>query len=197
MTARRILFVCEGNICRSPYAAAAFSERWETLAGARPTVVSSAGTRAVVGAPAHELLAGHLQEPSLLDAHVARQLTAAIVRGQDLVLTMERAQRGAVLDLVPAALRRTFTLPEVQRLAEPVLDGWNADTLRGADSLHELLGRQRASGAGSTSADDDVADPVLGGAAEFAAMTARIDRAVDELVALLIRFDSSMAGARR
>jgi protein-tyrosine phosphatase len=197
VTARRILFVCEGNICRSPYAAAAFAERWETLAGARPTVVSSSGTRAVAGAAAHELLGAHLRTPSSLDGHIARQLTASIVREQDLVLTMERTQRGAVLDLVPSALRRTFTLLEVQRLAAPVLDAWNADTVRAGDTLHELLGRQRASGSGSTSADDDVADPVLGGPTEFAVMASCIDRAVDELVALLVRFDSSMAGAVR
>lgn len=197
MTERRILFVCEGNVCRSPYAVAAFTERWSTLAGARPTIVSSAGTRAVVDAGAHDLLRPHVRDHDALDRHRARQITAPIVREQDLVLTMSRAQRGVVLDLVPAALRRTFSLGEVQRLAEPLLDGWQTDTLRQGDTLHELLGRQRAAIGGASSAGDDVADPVLDGPAAFAGMATRVDRAVDELVALLVRFDAVVRGHGR
>jgi protein-tyrosine phosphatase len=46
----------------------------------------------------------------------ARQLTARIASDADLVLTMTRAHRDAVLELAPHRLHRTFTLREAARL---------------------------------------------------------------------------------
>jgi protein-tyrosine phosphatase len=47
----------------------------------------------------------------------ARQLTARIASGADLVLTMTTEHRDDVLKLVPQQLHRTFTLREAARLA--------------------------------------------------------------------------------
>ncbi len=47
----------------------------------------------------------------------ARQLTSRIASDADLVLTMTRAHRDAVLELAPRHLNRTFTLSEASRLA--------------------------------------------------------------------------------
>jgi protein-tyrosine phosphatase len=47
---------------------------------------------------------------------VARQLTPRIASDADLVLTMTRAHRNAVLELAPRQLLRTFTLSEAARL---------------------------------------------------------------------------------
>ena len=47
----------------------------------------------------------------------ARQLTPKIAAGADLVLTMTRAHRDAVLELAPHRLHTTFTLTEASRLA--------------------------------------------------------------------------------
>ena len=46
----------------------------------------------------------------------ARQLTARIASDADLVLTMTRSHRDAVLELAPHRLHRTFTLCEAARL---------------------------------------------------------------------------------
>ena len=46
----------------------------------------------------------------------ARQLTAKIASAADLILTMTRAHRDAVLELAPHRLHRTFTLAEASRL---------------------------------------------------------------------------------
>lgn len=46
----------------------------------------------------------------------ARQLTAKIATGADLILTMTRSHRDAVLELAPRQLRRTFTLSEAAKL---------------------------------------------------------------------------------
>jgi len=46
----------------------------------------------------------------------ARQLTPKIAAAADLILTMTRAHRDAVLELAPQKLHRTFTLAEASRL---------------------------------------------------------------------------------
>ncbi|MGE2715291.1 low molecular weight phosphatase family protein [Mycolicibacterium litorale] len=115
--ALHLLFVCTGNICRSPMAerlaAAHFAE-----AGLSGFVMSSAGTRAVVGHPIHDLAAEVLRdlggETSLF---AARQVTPKIASSADLVITMTRRHRDLVLELAPRQLKRTFTLGEASQLA--------------------------------------------------------------------------------
>lgn len=109
-----VLVVCTGNICRSPAAQL-------TLAGALDdsVVVTSAGTGALVGAPVAPPMARLLHDDGLdTSGFVARALTAGLAESADLVLTMTRAHRAAVLDLVPAALRRSFLFTELAPLAE-------------------------------------------------------------------------------
>ena len=105
----RILFVCTGNICRSPSA-----ERLARLAGVE---ASSAGTRAVIGHPMHPEAARVLVElggdPS---EFVARQLKPRIAGDADLILAMTAFHRDAVLEMAPRQLRRTFTLAEAALL---------------------------------------------------------------------------------
>jgi len=106
--------VCTGNICRSPTA-----ERLAVALGADipDFTASSAGTGAVIGHPIHPSAAKVLErlggDPS---GFAARQLTAKIADGADLILTMSRAHRDYVLELVPHRLNRTFTLAEASRL---------------------------------------------------------------------------------
>ncbi|BBZ79556.1 protein-tyrosine-phosphatase [Mycolicibacterium anyangense] len=111
-----ILFVCTGNICRSP-----IGERLAVLfaqqMGVPNVTASSAGTRALVGHPIHpesvrviESRGGDASNFS------ARRLSKRIASGADLILTMSRAHSNAVLEAAPAQLRRTFTLPQAARL---------------------------------------------------------------------------------
>lgn len=48
---------------------------------------------------------------------VARQLNAKIASAADLVLTMTRAHRNAVLEMAPRQLNKTFTLNEAAHLS--------------------------------------------------------------------------------
>lgn len=111
-----LLFVCTGNICRSPTA-----ERLSVAYAARLEIAdftaSSAGTRAVVGHAVHRDSEFALRklggDPSNF---TARQLTSKIASSADLVLTMTRPHRDSVLELAPRQLNRTFTLVEAARL---------------------------------------------------------------------------------
>lgn len=79
---------------------------------------SSAGTRAVIAHPIQPTAALILQElGGDASGFAARQLTPTIATDADLVLTMTRAHRDAVLELAPRQLHRTFTLTEASRLA--------------------------------------------------------------------------------
>ncbi|VWD20641.1 protein-tyrosine phosphatase [Burkholderia lata] len=102
---RNILVVCTGNICRSPIG--------EGLLRARlPGVdVASAGTSALVGEPADDFAIAVSAESGIdLSAHRAQQLTAALVRRADVVLTMEVRQKRAIVERYPFALGRVFQL---------------------------------------------------------------------------------------
>nr|WP_308197417.1 low molecular weight phosphatase family protein [Candidatus Mycolicibacterium alkanivorans] len=111
------MFVCTGNICRSPTA--------ERLATAYATqlqmtnfTASSAGTRAMINRPIHPAAAPVLEKlGGDASNFAARQLTPRIASDADLVLTMTQAHRDTVLELAPRQLHRTFTLPEAARLA--------------------------------------------------------------------------------
>lgn len=115
--ALHVLFVCTGNICRSPTAerlAAAYSARFQVP----DFSASSAGTRAVIGHPIQSDAALVLEKlGGTASNFAARQLTSRIASDADLVLTMTTAHRDAVLELAPHQLHRTFTLSEVARLA--------------------------------------------------------------------------------
>lgn len=119
----KILFVCTGNICRSPVAERLFSKLVPTLN------VSSAGTRAVIGHPIHDhagtVLAQLGGDPT---GFSARQLTLKVASSADLILTMTRAHRDAALNIAPKKIRSTFTLVEASRLI----------TDAGAESIAEL-----------------------------------------------------------
>lgn len=122
----RILTVCTGNVCRSP-AAELFLTRF--LARVEGVEVSSAGTGALVGDGIPEaglrLLAADGIDGSL---HKSRQFVPDLVRDSDLVLAMSREHRRSVVQHVPAATRRTFTLRELARVAEYIGSSHAPDT---------------------------------------------------------------------
>ena len=86
----------------------------------------------------------------------ARQLTSRIASDADLILTMTRAHRDAVLQLAPHRLHRTFTLSEAARLASE----YNAQTVADLEALRPQLAAHEL---------PDIPDPI-GQSAEFFAM---------------------------
>jgi protein-tyrosine-phosphatase len=83
-----ILFVCTGNTCRSPIAAA-IARRIAQERGLGHLDLGSAGTSAVDGQPASDgaLLVGIERQLDLTE-HRARQLTPELVDQADLILVM-------------------------------------------------------------------------------------------------------------
>ncbi|HEX6351453.1 hypothetical protein [Actinophytocola sp.] len=116
-----ILFVCTGNICRSPVAEIMTRSLLDERLGehADAFTVASAGTAAI---PGSLLATGSGAALSALGvSHAvwsfrARRLSAGMVAAADLVLTAERGHRQLVVTLQPSALARAFCFREFVRL---------------------------------------------------------------------------------
>uniref|UniRef100_A0A942SXR7 protein-tyrosine-phosphatase n=1 Tax=Neobacillus citreus TaxID=2833578 RepID=A0A942SXR7_9BACI len=154
----RVLFVCSGNICRSPLGAQVLLARLGRDAPA--FTVESAGTIAQDGVAMDDAAAAQSQrlggDPS---AHRSRYLTASIAGSADLVLTAERSHRAAVVSLAPRAAKRAFTIKQFAR----VLDALEPGDIAGVGSTDELVERvARLRGTVPPPIDpvaDDVDDP--------------------------------------
>lgn len=111
-----VLSVCTGNICRSPVAELLLARSLGPLGDVR---IESAGTGALVGSgvpdQAQRLAASRGIDAS---AHRARQIDNDMIRGADLIVAMAREHRRLIVESLPAAMRRTFTLRELARIAE-------------------------------------------------------------------------------
>jgi protein-tyrosine phosphatase len=183
-----IVVVCTGNVARSPLIERLLVCALDEATRAR-VVVTSAGTRAMVGRPMTDesrlITVFHGADP---ERFAARQLSEQIVADADLVITASREHRDTVLDLRPGALRRTFTLRELARIATH--DSFGSDALREdpVENAHEFVRRASGLRSGAHAAkpsDDDVLDPYGRGAAHYAAMAEQVVPAVRAIASVL------------
>ncbi len=137
---RHILFVCTGNICRSPMAAALLRHKLAADGKADQVEVSSAGTWALVGRPASERGRIKRSERGIdMADHRARDVDAEMIRQADLVLTMTESHREALLVEFPEARDKTFLL------AEMVGRGYDiADPYGGSPEEYDACARELA-----------------------------------------------------
>jgi protein-tyrosine phosphatase len=160
----RILTVCTGNICRSPFLERALQAEVDRSWGAGAVSVSSAGTGALVGSTM-EPQARALLESSGYSAQgfLARDLTEPLVAEADLVLTATRAHRGRVASLHPRALRYVFSFREFADLVSGLPeDEPSTTTVSALDHVRQLVVRaagQRGARPPLADEDADIIDP--------------------------------------
>lgn len=110
-----IMFVCTGNVCRSPMGELLLSRYLE----ASTITVSSAGTRGMI---CREIdpLAGRLMTAVGIDSSGfrSRRLTRHLCESADLILCFEEAQRTAIVTLAPTVVPRTFMLTDFANMSE-------------------------------------------------------------------------------
>lgn len=167
-----ILFVCTGNICRSPTAERLTRAYAETLlADPSQLTAQSAGTRAVHGSamePTAELVLRSLGGSGR--GFRARQIEPDMVSAADVVLTMTRQQRTKVLNTSPRALSRTFTLREAHSMLAELSRTELAppgDLDQRGRQLVAAMVRQRANRHASLARSDDIRDPIGSDASTF------------------------------
>jgi protein-tyrosine-phosphatase len=108
-TIRSVLFVCKGNICRSPLAAAYFESRLPKQG--RRIEVRSAGLDTTPGKTAHPFALDLAQQNDLrLHTHLTASLTPELVDTTDLILVMDLDQRSMLVEKYPGAEGKVFQL---------------------------------------------------------------------------------------
>ena len=124
--ARRVLFVCMGNICRSPTAEGVFRKLLAERAPHLDVLVDSAGT--------HEYHAGHPPDPRAVRAAERRGVDITALRARqvmvrdferfELVLAMDQLNRQVLLEQAPPEFHSRIRLflefaPHLGRLDVP------------------------------------------------------------------------------
>lgn len=171
----RVLFVCRGNICRSPYAAAVAAVR-----GVDGISFSSAGTQAIVGRGLDEPMAAELHRRGIMSMHRARQVTRQIAGEADLIIAMGSAHREWILEEWPSSGLRTFVIGQVARELKNLPDGI------GLEDVVPFLRRHR-----TVSEDDGVNDPYGRGPKAAADAAQIIDTRVETIVTALAQIAST------
>lgn len=108
-----VLFVCTANICRSPMAMGLWQAK---IGGAESDAwrIGSAGTWTVEGEPATENAIWVMERRGIdLSSHFSRPVTAGMVMGYQLILTMERGHKEALKIEFPQVAERIFLLSEM------------------------------------------------------------------------------------
>lgn len=178
-----MLFVCTGNICRSPMAARLLQAR--LAPGQRATVRSvSAGLAALAGYPMDPLAADVLRQfGGDPEGHVAQQLTPGLVRTADLVLAASTEHRSRIVRDDPAVMRRGFTLREFARLGGE-LEPPGGGTSRSA-RVRAVAAQRGVVDPVEDPAHDDIGDPFGAPADVMAACGELISEAVDAVLRIL------------
>src|SRR5437762_2617441 len=118
---KTILFVCTGNICRSPMAEGLFRH---AVKGRNDFRVMSAGVGALEGQPPSEHAVRALRELGIdISGQRSRMLTGELVLQADYIFGMTHSHVDAVTLLYPQAAEKTFLLREF----DETLDNYEAD----------------------------------------------------------------------
>ncbi|MBT9311710.1 arsenate reductase/protein-tyrosine-phosphatase family protein [Leptothoe kymatousa] len=112
----KILFVCDGNICRSPVAAAFLNSNLEN----GNVQVRSAGIYATNNRPILETMRQVLVSHNLPTDHRSQRISPESLGWADLIFTMTRPQKFILISMVPAIANKVYTLQEY--IGHPVQD---------------------------------------------------------------------------
>ncbi len=114
---KTILFVCTGNICRSPMAEGLFRHLTGKMGGRYRAL--SAGVGAIDGmAPSSHAVHALKNLGIDISRQRSRALTAHLVREADLIFGMTHGHTHAVAVMYPAAIEKTFLLREFDEALE-------------------------------------------------------------------------------
>jgi len=188
----RILIVCTGNICRSPFIERLLQRQLDERRSGfeRAILVTSAGTGALTGWAMDERaaaqLVAHGGDPV---GFRARDLTPELIAGSDLVLTATRGHRGQVAAMHPKVLRQVFTFRDFADLVAGI-DGLSArvthmDPQAWVRQVTEKAAASRGLNPPMEPAEADIVDPFRREDEVFATMAQQIVESMPAVVRAL------------
>ena len=130
----KILFVCTGNTCRSPMAAALMNKIAKE--NEMDVIATSAGVFAEAGAGASEnaIKAMRLYQLSIKD-HKATQLTEKMIQDADIVLTMTDGQKMMIMGYAP---EKVFSIYEFLGYEGEISDPYGGDLEEYEETASEI-----------------------------------------------------------
>lgn len=153
----RVLFVCLGNICRSPIAQGVFEQLLEERGLSDQVSADSAGTAAYhIGELPDERTRANARSHGIELTHRARQVSAADLQAFDYVITMDKSNYDNVLKLYQTAGGKAKALLQMMRSFDVSPD------------------------------DVDVPDPYYGGAEGFEHVYQIVRRSAERLIDYLV-----------
>ena len=141
---KRLLFICTGNLCRSPMAVG-FAEELTRSRGRQEEVeVRSTGTWTLEGLPASPLAVEVMAERGVdISSHLSHRLTEEDMEEADLVVVMSRGHKEVLAMEFPQARGKIYMLSELAGETYDIEDPYGSESKelyqKCADEIEELL----------------------------------------------------------
>lgn len=178
----KVLFVCTGNICRSPMGELMFPQFFND-----PNLeVDSAGTQGLID---HEIdpSSGRLMEQDGIDASEFRskRLTPQLARESDLIICFTKNQRQQIVSIAPTVGRKTVTLSDLAALCEYCAQHGLLEGETYEDRLTSVL-NQASLVRPQLGQAEDIADPYRKEFAAFEIAHEQIGKSIETIAAAVI-----------
>lgn len=121
-----VLFVCTGNMCRSPLAAAKFKKLMVEYEVTGPWKVDSAGTWIPNGLEADKRMMAWASERELdLTGHITQRVSGKLLADYDLIVVMDQGHKEAIANNYPSMNDRVIGLSELSKTFYDIPDPVN------------------------------------------------------------------------
>ena len=142
---RVIVFVCTGNVCRSPMAAVLFADHARRAGESHLFEVRSAGTWALEGEPASgNAIVAMTQRGIDLQAHRGTMLDRTIMEQADVVIVMTRNHREAINAEFPLFRAKVHLMSELQNRVYDIGDPYGGPLNEYESTARQLEGLIRS-----------------------------------------------------